>query len=67
MTSDETVAGPIANSSMTLGSATASIVELSGTSTAPLATPSMAGLSSRARPGAVTGGARSRVLPSIST
>ena len=48
MTSVETVAGSIPNSSMMLGSATASIVELSGTSTAPLATPSIAGLRSRA-------------------
>ena len=48
------------NWSMMLGRATASIVELSGTSTAPLATPSMAGLSSRARRASVTGGGRSR-------
>ena len=42
MTRDATVAAPTPNSSITLGSATASIVELRGTRIAPDASPSIA-------------------------
>ena len=60
VTSDETVTASTSNWSMMLGRATASMVELSGTRIAPLAIPNIAGLSSRASRGPLTGGARSR-------
>ena len=67
MTSDETVTASTPKSSMMLGRATASIVELSGTSTEPLATPSIAG---PMQPRPTRPGHRRRtipVLPSSST
>ena len=67
VTSDETVSGTDPNSPMTLGNATASIVELSGTSTAPLATRAWPGRAAAPGPRSVTGGGRPRVVPSIST